>query len=544
MTDSRHNSPTAPFASIIVMLAILLTAMVRMAQAQTPIDVYNFGSVTGDAANPGSPSYLVQGRDGNMYGTTGTGGTSNEGAIFMVTPSGTETVLHSFQGADGTACTSGLTLGYDGNFYGACAAGGASNMGVVYKITPTGAFTLLHSFTGNPDGEGPFSPPIQTTNGDLYGTTQFGGKFNNGAIYKLTPTGTLTILHSIAASGEGLIPDAPLLQASDGNLYGSTVENNGEIFKISTAGKLKVIHTFTGTDGASPTSALIQGTDGRLYGVTEAGGTNGQGVVFKMTTAGAITVLHSFSQTTDGAGPQASLVQATDGNLYSVLPFGGSNSKGTLYKLTTAGTFSVLFSFNGTLGATPAAALAQNTNGLLYGDTQGGGPTNQGLFVSSNIGASPFCSLQITSGAIGASTNIFGQGFSTGSVVSFGGVHASSTTLTGTTFIAATVPPAALTGSVTVKTGSTTLTCKQTFKVVPTLKTFSPASGPVGTEVTITGTGLTQASKVTFNGTVATFTVNSDTQITASVPAGATTGKISVTTKGGTVSSSAKFTVN
>jgi hypothetical protein len=157
----------------------------------------------------------------------------------------------------------------------------------------------------------------------------------------------------------------------------------------------------------------------------------------------------------------------------------------------------------------------------------------------------PFISLvNVTNGKEGSQVGILGQGFSSSSVVKFGDTAATTITRTGTTFIMATVPTGALTGNVTVTTGSATLTSNKQFKVAPTFGSFTPPSGPVGTSVTITGTGLTQATKVTFNAVSASFTVNSDSQLTATVPTGATTGKITVTTKGGSATSSTSFTVN
>ena len=160
------------------------------------------------------------------------------------------------------------------------------------------------------------------------------------------------------------------------------------------------------------------------------------------------------------------------------------------------------------------------------------------------MGLSPFVSPETASAKEGAKVGILGQGFSSTSVVKFGGVAATSVARGGTTFISATVPPGALTGAITVTTGATTLKSPQAFKIAPTLTTFDPPSGPVGTSVTITGTAYTQATKVVFNGISAAFTANSDTQITATVPAGATTGKIGVGTKGGSVASPTNFTVN
>jgi uncharacterized repeat protein (TIGR03803 family) len=455
---------------------------------------------------------------------------------------------HSFAG-----CQQGITLGNDGNFYGVCSAHGAFDYGLLYKVTPAGIFTDLHDFsnTGG-DGAQPGAPPIQATDGNLYGTTYYGGANGQGTVYKLTPSGTLTILYSFQNGTDGTNPNAPLVQGKDGNLYGSTANHGanfyGVIFKISTKGKLTVLHSFDSTDGAVPLAALIQGTDGNFYGTTYQGGANNQGVAFKMAASGKYTLLHSFAAATDGLEPETAMVQGTDGNFYGTTnPY--YDTRDALYKITSKGVFSIVYQFDGTnstLGFGLANGPVQNTNGLLYGATNTGPTSNSvgGTIYTLNIGAKPFARLTAASGLVGSSVSIFGQGFSSSSVVKFDGVQATGVVLEGTTYITVPVPAGALTGSVTVTTGSTTLTSNSIFKVLPKVKSFTPAAGPAGTSVFITGASLTQASKVTFGGVAATsFTVNSDSQITALVPTGAKTGKIAVTTKGGLASSSAKFTV-
>ena len=200
-----------------------------------------------------------------------------------------------------------------------------------------------------------------------------------------------------------------------------------------------------------------------------------------------------------------------------------------------------------TIGTLPAAGLIQHTNGLLYGNTENSAANQgNGSFFSLNIGAAPFVRLTLTAGKVASSVSLIGQGFSNSSVVKFGGVPATSVILAGTTYITATVPVGAHSGAVTVTTGATTLTSNTTFKVTPTITTFSPAMGPVGTSVVIHGTGLIQATTVKFGTVVAPgFTVNSDSQVTVLVPAGSSPGavKIAITTPGGIATSAAKFTV-
>jgi uncharacterized repeat protein (TIGR03803 family) len=502
----------------IVLATLVLTLIVAAipASAETPTDIYNFKGGTGDVANTQPYGVMAQGRDGNLYSAAPNGGANGDGGIFMVTPSGAETVIYSFKSGDGPSCQPGLNLANDGNFYGNCY--GYPNNGTLYKVTPAGTFTILHAFTGGADGKLPNGPPIQATDGNFYGITYLGGANNLGTVYKLTPSGTLTTLYSFKNSTDGSGPSAALVQGTDGNLYGSAqfggANNAGTIFKISTAGKLTVLHAFTGTDGNRPISAMIQGTDGKFYGTTYQGGTNSDGVVFNMTATGTLKVLHSFLAATDGANPEVALVQATDGNFYGLGLFGGNAGgwmgagQGSIFKVTAKGVFSTLYLFDGTIGSNPAGALVQNTNGLLYGDTYTGTGSGQsnGIFYSWSIGAAPFLRLALTSGKVGTLVGMFGQGFDSASVVKFGGVAATSITLTGSAYIVATVPAGALTGTVTVTTGSTTLTSSQIFTVhdswtsgavMPTA-VFGAASAAIGTKVYVVG-GATSSAIVNNN---------------------------------------------
>jgi len=547
--------------AFVVTVVLTLTGTAISAQAQTYTVLYDNPGPPG-IANPNAEA-IAQGRDGNLYTTSPDGGT-DFGTFFKISPSGEVTVVN-----DTTICCSGLsgvTLGTDGNFYGTNQSGpnpgtqcGFTGCGQIFKITPAGVETVLYNFTNTAeDGYDPQSAPIEATNGKFYGTTFASAGNYISVAYSITSTGTFSTVH-VFTNAEGQEVYGGLVQGSDGNLYGVAsrqgANSYGTIFKMSTAGAVTVLHSFTGGDGAYPYRPLIQASDGNFYGTTPGGGTYGVGVVFKITPGGKYTVLHTFQPNTDdGNEPTSSLIQATDGKLYGVtFSGGGTANEGIIYSITTGGSFTTVHSFcqvSGCLdGRSPNSPLKQNTNGVLYGTTYYGGtncPTESGCGVifSLNIGKGAFVSLASTSGKEGTQINIFGQGFSSSSVVKFGGTQAKTVTRSGTTFMTATVPAEALTGSVTVTTGATTLTSSQTFKVTPTFTSFAPPSGPVGTLVTITGTGLTQATKVTFDGKAAAFTVVSDTEITATVPTTALTGKIAVTTKGGSASSATSFTVN
>lgn len=564
LSPSGVSHPLQPFRMVTVAVALLVLAAIFSTplRAQTYSDLYNFGINTGDPINPQFSGVIAQGRDGALYSTTPFGGSNGQGATFKISTSGTLSRIFDFTptASGGTNPFGGLTLGTDGNFYGTTKTGGPFSFGTLFKLSPGGSLNTLYSFgtCAYPCNEGtyPTSPPIQGTDGNYYGTvpnTITG--YNFGVVYKLTSAGKYSTIYAFDGT-HGYNPKAPLMQGTDGNLYGTTALGGktvancygvnstcGTVFKMTTAGKITFIYQFDQTHGAGPFSPVIQGTDGNFYGTTTAGGTSGFGVAFKLTSAGVITVLHDFNGT-DGETPYGGLTQANDGNFYGTTSAGGTLGFGTLFKITSAGTFSVVYNFENTHGAAPEVTLFQETNGILYGDTNLGGSKSSGVFYSLNIGAKEFAKLQNLSGKVGTPVSILGQGFTGSTAVSFGGVNATTFSVVSDTYVTANVPTGAKTGTVTVVRPSGSLVSIQKFKVTPTLASFSPPSGPIGTSVTINGTGLTQATKVSFGGVAATtFTVNSDSKISATVPAGAITGKIAVTTTGGTATSSATFTV-
>jgi uncharacterized repeat protein (TIGR03803 family) len=317
------------------------------------------------------------------------GGTNNLGTAFKITLAGVETILHSFAGdsTDGNYPAAPLIQGGDGNFYGTNYSGGASNSGTLFKITPTGTETVFYSFNSGPEGQSPVGL-IQGSDGNFYGTTSSGGASGNGTAFKISSGGVETPLYSFAGgTTDGRFP-ASLTQGSDGNFYGTTAlggaSNEGTVFKITPAGVETVLDSFTGgTDGSQPQAALIQSTDGNFYGTTISGGTSGQGTVFKITPSGFETVLHSFAGgATDGNGPYAALVQGVDGSFYGTTRGGGASSQGTVYKITPTGMETLLYSFAGGFvgvadGGDPTTPLILGSDGNLYG-TAGGGIGNNG----------------------------------------------------------------------------------------------------------------------------------------------------------------------
>lgn len=215
--------------TILAVLMTLVAAGSHLASAQTPDLLFSFDPTDNGIFGPFPPSVMAQGRDGNLYGTTDSGGANLVGGVFMVTPSGALTQLYDFTRTDGAHCNMGLTLGNDGNLYGACYDGGDSNHGQLYRITSAGVLTSLYSFSNvGGDGADPNAPPIQAADGNFYGTTIGGGANGDGTIYKMTPAGKVTIIHSFLYSNEGGSPGSALVQGSNGSLYGTTEEGGGD----------------------------------------------------------------------------------------------------------------------------------------------------------------------------------------------------------------------------------------------------------------------------------------------------------------------------
>jgi uncharacterized repeat protein (TIGR03803 family) len=287
---------------------------------------------------------LLRDGAGNLYGTAEFGGVANNGVVFRLTPAGKEIVLHSFASVDdGANPAAGLVRDPAGNFYGTTCCGGDNGPanGIAFKVTPTRGWTILHNFNGN-DGRYPFAGLIRDAAGNLYGTTSTGGTFGVGTVFKINPSNIETVLYNFSGGADGGYPRAGLVLDRAGNLYGTTVgggsasglTGNGLVFKVTPAGQQTVLHTFTGgSDGAQPYAGLLRDSAGNLYGTASGGGAFGWGNIFKVDKTGAETVLYSFTGGTDGSCPMSGLIPDSSGNLYGTTQFGGNFGAGVVFKL-------------------------------------------------------------------------------------------------------------------------------------------------------------------------------------------------------------------
>jgi uncharacterized protein (TIGR03437 family) len=375
----------------------------KIAPDGTFTTLYGFCSQT-NCPDGSQPNGLIQASDGNLYGTTQAGGANNDqGTVFKITPGGTLTTLYSFcpqsSCADGQNPLAGLIQGSDGNLYGTTSASGASTHfgGTVFKITPGGSLTTLYNFcslASCADGSQPEAGLTQGSDGDFYGTTAHGGansENNDGTVFKVTPGGMLTTLHSFCSQSDcadGLSPSTGLIQASDGNFYGTSTNGGpgGSVFKITPGGTLTTLHSFCSggspcIDGKTPSAGLIQAADGNLYGTTSTGGANssanagaGGGTIFKITLGGALTTVYSFCSQhacADGLGPKAGLIQASDGSFIGATSGGGPHGAGTVFRLVPGGSPAVPPAINTSGGVVNGASfqpgIAPNAWFTIYG---------------------------------------------------------------------------------------------------------------------------------------------------------------------------------
>ena len=403
--EKRASSELGSLKLLCVVLAFCAATAVG-SHAQTLTTLHAFAGYPSDGGTPNAG--LAQATDGNFYGTTYAGGTSGNcqggcGTVFRITPGGTLTTLHSFDFYDGASPSAALVQGTDGNIYGTTYGGGANQYyGTVFKITLSGTFTSLYSFCAQAncvDGAMPYAGLVRASDGNFYGTTLEGGSHTGcslgsgscGTVFRITPGGTLTTLYNFCAQPgctDGGNPYAGLVQASDGNFYGTTFERGangyGTVFKITAAGTLTALYSFCSqtncADGQYPYAGLVQATDGNFYGSTSAGGGGAYhqgGTVFKITPSGSLTTIYNFCSQpncTDGDSSVARLVQASDGTFYGTTLHGGAycvqnSGCGTVFKITPSGTLTTLHSFDDSDGKAPFAGLVQATDGNFYGTT-------------------------------------------------------------------------------------------------------------------------------------------------------------------------------
>lgn len=478
----RQGKQSGVAAIALTMLAavVLLAGIAIPAQAQTYTALYNFSGAQWQA-DPVGP--LALGRDGNFYGMSMGGAAPT---FYEITPEGAYTELWLGNGI-GWQCTAGFAVGPDGLLYGACWQINwlEDNTGAIIKLDPSqpgNGPTVFYKFPSYGCSVTPNSLTLYT-DGNFYGTTQGSncGSAGYGTFFKMTPSGTLTTLHTFQGTygNDAAYPSAVTL-GSDGNFYGTSVAggiqaqnlNSGTVFKITPKGKVTLLYVFNGNNNGpdEPAAAPIQGANGKWYGTTWEGGTNGYGTIFQL--AGKkINILHNFNMNVDNAGyPAFPLTLATDGNFYSASPtvaFGGYGPE-SLFEITTAKkpVYNDLFNWmvpgqgcNNQLtnGCLPGSPLALHPNGTFYGTTQGGGyPADSGVFYSFDMGLKPYIILQFPLGKKGTSIGIFGVGLTGTTAVDFNGVAATFNVVSDT-YLTATIPTGATTGYVTVATPSGTL---------------------------------------------------------------------------------------
>ncbi len=575
MNSSVSKNQLLLTASLIGAVSFFAT----MAAVAEPLSTLADFNLTG--TRPYIPTSIVQGSGGAFYGTTNAGGRSDDcgvsrgvnygcGTLFKMAPNGIMLTLVNLNNKTGSE-PSDLVEGADGNFYGTMTYGGDGE-GTVFKMTPAGTFTTLASFNNIDDSYvtlGVNNKPsrlVKGNDGNFYGTTNAGGSSRKctyasgvnlgcGTVFKVTPSGNLTTLINFNGSN-GAYPSGGLIQGSDGNLYGTTIRGGssnqchrglldgcGTIFKITPQGTLVTLISFDRTNnGAYPQTALTEGSDGNLYGTTTFGGS--AGTIFKVAPKGRLTTLNFLPSTTFDP-----LVEGSDGNFYGTTFSGGSSHAcdyigiqylcGTIFKMSPNGNLNTIVNFNADNGAYPSSLVRGNVDGNLYGTTQGGG--NFGYGTTFKVSSIPI----ITSFSIPDLPTepviITGANFTGATSVTFGGAEAVSFMVDTDAQITAYPPPTAGNG-ITVTTPKGTGS-NSTFAVPPDVRKFSPEAGTRNTDVFINGFGFVDVTKVNFNGVSALFHVISVNRIKASVPEGATTGRIEVVTNGGMAHSSTKFTI-
>lgn len=459
---------------ILSILALFCGATVVASSAQTLTTIGHFGSTTGDNPLTGS---LIQGTDGNFYGTNWGGGNFGAGTIYRVTPSGTVSLVYAFCKVQ-FVCADGATpvavmQAANGNLYGTTSFGGAYDGGTAFEISKSGTFTSLYSF---PNNSGAGLPLVQGPNGNIYGSQQ-------NTIFQITPAGVLTTLVTLPTG----VDASQLVLANDGKFYGTTgaggIYRDGFFFSLTPAGKVTSLYSFnSATDGAGRTLTL--GTDGNFYGTAQFDGPNYGGTVFKITPTGQFTLLHIFgscaiTNCSDGMWPTGALVQGTDGNFYGSTPLGGTGGVnfcnsycGTAFQITPSGTLTTLYDFcsqsNCSDGSSPYQGMVQGTDGNFYGATYTGGfgIASGGTIYRISMGLAPFVKTSPTFGQAGWTISILGTNLTAATSVTFNGTPAQFGVIS-TSLIKAQVPAGAASGTVQVTTPTGMLNSNVNFQVLP-----------------------------------------------------------------------------
>lgn len=446
-------------------------------------------------------------------------------------------VLDTFYGPNGANPLYIVPIqGTNGNIYGTTTDGGTENCppplgcGITYEMSPSGLEKPLWKFTTDGTGGLPSAGLVQATDGNFYGTTTDGGANDCGTLFKMTPEGTVTTLYNFDCESASN-PQTLLVEGLDGDLYGTTGET---IYKITTAGVFSIVYTFCDVCGTifAPNN-LILALDGNFYGTASVGNSSNGGAVFKFSSGGTLTTLYNFcseANCADGKTPEAGLVQAADGNFYGTTMNGGANGDGTVFKITPGGKLTTLHSFNFRDGANPSSALVYASDGNFYGTTQYGGANYDN---GANMGGTVF---KISSAGVLKTLYNFCAALSCSDGENpWGGLlQDTNGDLYGETNYGGTTECVTLSG------------CGVIYQVSLDLPAFVETqfdAGKVDGEVNILGTDLSGATSVSFNGAEAAFRVVSSSEITATVPAGASSGKITVDTPNGELATNVAFRV-
>jgi uncharacterized repeat protein (TIGR03803 family) len=348
-----------------------------------------------NGANGENPdSSVVEDSSGNLFGTTGTGGANGDGTVFEIKAgSGAVTTLVSFNGTNGQYPVGAIVEDSSGNLFGTTNEGGASGDGTVFEVKAgSGAVTTIASFN-SANGEWPYGGVVEDSSGNLFGTTLYGGADSEGTVFEIKAgSGAVTTLVSFNGTN-GDFPYASMVEDSSGNLFGTTrgggASSEGTVFEIkSGSGAVTTLASFNGTKGESPQAGVVEDSSGNLFGTTYQGGSSGvYGTVFEIKSgSGAVTTLASFNDYR--AGPVGGVVEDSSGNLFGTTSWGGADSDGTVFEIQAgSGAVTTLASFNATNGQNPEAGVVEDSSGNLFGTTENGGADSDGTVFEIKAGS-------------------------------------------------------------------------------------------------------------------------------------------------------------